>query len=268
MSTPNPAGNALDCFVDEAGDPTLFGARGRVLVGSAGCSRYFMLGVLQVADVLALSAGLNELRQRLLADPYFKGVPSMQPERRKTALAFHAKDDLPEVRREVFQLLTRHPVRFFAVVRDKQAVLRYVQERNAFDEGYRFRPNELYDTLVSRLFKDRLHLSPEVRVCFARRGSSDRSLALSGALEKARQRFAERWHRPVAGVVSARESTPLHDVALQATDYFLWALQRHYELQESRFLELLWPQVALVHAVDEKHRAPYGEYYTKKKPLV
>ena len=268
MSAPGPASAALDYFVDEAGDPTLFGGCGRVLVGSPGCSRYFMLGVLQAADVPALSAGLNELRQRLLADPYFKGVPSMQPERRKTALAFHAKDDVPEVRREVFQLLTRQEVRFFAVVRDKQAVLRYVQERNAFDEGYRFRPNELYDTLVSRLFKDRLHLSPEVRVCFARRGSSDRSQALLAALEKARHRFAERWQRPVAGVVSARESTPLYDVALQATDYFLWALQRHYEQQESRFLQLLWPQVALVHAVDETQRAAYGEYYTKKKPLV
>ena len=268
MNAAASAGAALDYFVDEAGDPTLFGTRGRVLVGSPGCSRYFMLGVLQVADVPALAAGLSELRQRLLADPYFKGVPSMQPERRKTALAFHAKDDLPEVRREVFQLLSRYPLRFYAVVRDKQAVLSYVQQRNAFDDAYRFRPNELYDTLVSRLFKDRLHLSAEVRVCFARRGSSDRSQSLSAALEKARYRFADRWQRPVTGVVTARESTPMHDVALQATDYFLWALQRHYEQQESRFLQLLWPQVALVHAVDETGRAAYGEYYTKKKPLV
>lgn len=121
---------------------------------------------------------------------------------------------------------------------------------------------------MSRLFKDRLHLSADVRVCFARRGSSDRSQALSAALDKARYRFAERWHRPIAGAVTVRESTPMLDMALQATDYFLWALQRHYEQQEPRFLQLLWPQVALVHAVDEKHRAPYGEYYTKKKPLV
>jgi hypothetical protein len=268
MNSPAPAPAALHYFVDEAGDPTLFASRGKVLLGSPGCSRYFMLGVLQVDDAAELSAELLALRQRLLADPYFKGVPSMQPERRKTAFAFHAKDDLPEVRREVFQLLARHPLRFFAVVRDKQAVLRYVQERNAFDESYRFQPNELYDSLVSRLFKDRLHLSAEVRVCFARRGSSDRSKALAEALEKARRRFATRWQRPLAGVVMARESTPAHDVALQATDYFLWALQRHYEQKESRFLQLLWPQVALVHAVDETHRAAYGEYYTRKKPLV
>jgi hypothetical protein len=32
----------------------------------------------------------------------------MHREARKTALFFHAKDDLPEVRREVFRLLQRH----------------------------------------------------------------------------------------------------------------------------------------------------------------
>mgnify|MGYP000986520845 CR=1 FL=1 len=191
----------------------------------------------------------------------------MQAEQRKTALAFHAKDDVAEVRREVFQVLLRQDLRFFAVVRDKLSVLRYVQQRNAFDDGYRFNPNELYDSLVARLFKDRLHLQPDVRVCFARRGSSDRSQALAAALEKARNRFAAKWNRPVVSSIQARESSPAVEAALQATDYFLWALQRHYERQESRYLELLWPQVGLVHAVDETDKAVYGTCYTKKRPL-
>jgi len=258
----------LDYFVDEAGDPTLFGSRGKVLVGTEGCSRHFMLGVLHVTDAPALSLELQTLRSTLLVDPYFKRVPSMQPEQRKTALAFHAKDDVPEVRREVFRVLSRHPLRFFAVVRDKQAVLHYVQQRNAFDDAYRYNPNELYDSLVSRLFKDRLHLSPEVRVCFARRGSSDRSLALAAALEKARTRFTVKWQRPVSSAIQVREASPTAEAALQATDYFLWALQRHFERGESRYLELLWPQVALVHAVDQTAQTAYGVYYTQKKPLV
>ncbi len=55
---------------------------------------------------------------------------------------------------------------------------------------------------------------------------------------------------------------------LQAADYFLWALQRHFERGESRYIEMLWPKVGLIHAVDETGGAPYGVYYTKKKPLV
>ena len=255
-------------FVDEAGDPTLFGSRGKVMLGSAGCSRNFMLGVVDVANPLALGTALESLRQSLLADPYFRGVPSMQPERRKTALAFHANDDVAEVRREVFRELMRHDLKFFAVVRDKQRGLAYVQQRNHMDAAYRYRPNELYDSLVARLFKDRLHLSLEVEVCFASRGSSDRSAALTLALHRARQRFEAKWDTPVAAQLSVRESTPARAPALQAADYFLWALQRHFERGESRFLELVWPNVGLVHAVDETASAPYGMYYTKKRPLV
>jgi hypothetical protein len=89
-------------FVDEAGDPTLFNRNGRLIVGDEGCSRYFLLGKLEIEEPEVLSAQLTALRQDLVADPYFKGVPSMQPGHRKTALAFHAKDDIPEVRREVY----------------------------------------------------------------------------------------------------------------------------------------------------------------------
>ncbi len=255
-------------FVDEAGDATLFNAKGRVLVGEPGCSRFFMLGVLDVADPSALGEDLAALRQRLLADPYFRDVPSMQPERRKTALAFHAKDDLPEVRREVFQVLARHPLQFHAVVRDKQRVLKYVQSRNQVDGRYRYQPNELYDNLVARLFKNRLHLTPEVEVCFASRGKSDRSAALRAALETARTRFEASWQREVRSTLMVRQAAAAREPALQAADYFLWALQRHYEQGESRFVKLIWPQVGMVQAIDETHVAPYGSYYTKKKPLV
>jgi hypothetical protein len=35
-------------FVDEAGDGTIFDAKGRVIIGSEGCSKFFMLGLLDV----------------------------------------------------------------------------------------------------------------------------------------------------------------------------------------------------------------------------
>ena len=192
----------------------------------------------------------------------------MQPERRKTAIAFHAKDDLPEVRREVYKVLARHELKFFAVVRDKLKVLEYVQQRNRHDAHYRYNPNELYDALVSRLFKNRLHLTPEVDVCFASRGRSDRSAALRMALEKAKVRFESQWARPVTSSIVARQSIPATEPALQAVDYLLWAIQRCFERDESRYAELIWPKVGVIHAVDETDTAPYGTYYTKKKPLT
>ena len=92
-------------------------------MGQEGCSNYFILGKLEIDEPEALQRQLDDLRAELLADPYFKDVPSMQPHQKKTALNFHAKDDLPEVRYRVLKLLAQQPVSFYAVVRDKHRVL-------------------------------------------------------------------------------------------------------------------------------------------------
>ena len=108
-------------FVDEAGDPVLYNRWGDLVAGQAGCSRYFILGFLDISNPTELEIELSQLRNSMLADPYFKKVPSFQPERKKTYLCFHAKDDIAEVRKEVFHLLMRHDLRFFAEVQDKWA---------------------------------------------------------------------------------------------------------------------------------------------------
>src|SRR5688572_18735167 len=113
MSETPPSPGIRHYFVDEAGDPVLFSAKKKIIVGSSGCSAYFILGKAEIDQPDEISNALQELRLQLLADPYFKNVPSMQVEQRKTALGFHAKDDLPEVRREVFRLLESRPFRFF-----------------------------------------------------------------------------------------------------------------------------------------------------------
>ena len=180
-------------FVDEAGDPVLFNQRKQIVVGKEGCSTYFILGLLQVPDPTTLGHELLDLRRQLLADPYFKNVQSMQPVRRKTAIAFHAKDDIPEIRREVFNLIMKHDVRFFAVVRDKRRIVQIVREHNLKQPQYRYQHNHLYDKCVSRLFKDRLHKEDAYRIVFAKRGRSDRTEALLNSLETARQKFRQSW---------------------------------------------------------------------------
>ena len=255
-------------FVDEAGDGTLFNRKGRVIVAQEGCSRFFILGLLDMPDPDALGQELEALRKQLLSDSYFKGVPSMQPERRKTALAFHAKDDLPEVRREVFALLMRHKLHFFAVVRDKYDLVTYVRHRNERDAAYRYHPNELYDYLVRRLFRDRLHKDDAYSIYFAKRGRSDRTAALFDALQAARQRFYVQNKIASDAPMHVIPATPAGQPALQAADYFLWALQRLYERHEERYLSFLWPACSLVHDLDDRRYARYGVYYTQKKPLT
>ena len=158
-------------FIDEAGDGVLFGKRGRVIVGSEGNSRFFMIGLLRVEDPARLESEVAELRRRILSDPYFADVPSLRKENRKTALAFHAKDDLPEIRKMVFDLLhDTMGLRFYALVRDKKSVLAEVRRLEEARPGYRYHPNELYERMIPRLLRDRLHKADEIDIVFSQRG--------------------------------------------------------------------------------------------------
>jgi len=262
------APSTLHFFVDEAGDPTLFDAKGRILVGQEGCSKNFILGKLDVGDPAALDVALAALRLDLLADPYFKRVPSMQTERGKTARAFHAKDDLPEVRREVFKLLSRFDLRFYAVLRSKAALLNYVRQRNEREPGYRYRGDELYDTLVEELFRRYHPFADRLEICFATRGNKSRTQAFRSAIEKAEARFESQYGTRRSAEVAIIASTPPQNTGLQAVDYFLWALQRHYERDESRYIELVWDKVVEIEDMDRIEAGRKGVIYNKKRPLV
>jgi len=262
------SGEVRHYFVDEHGDGTLFDCKGRVIVGSEGCSTHFALGVLDVPDPAGLSAALGELRARILADPYFRGIESLKPERQKTAIAFHAKDDVPEIRMLVFQLLAQQDVRFQAVIRDKRSIVNQVRNLNRQSEGYRYTPNRLYDEMVTRLFKNRLHQAAGYRICFASRGAADRTAALKAALEGARVIFRKSWKIDADAPIEVTNLASAASGPLQAVDYFLWALQRVYTKREDRFLSPLWTHISLIVDVDDRRKSFTGRYYTRDEPLT
>ncbi len=253
-------------FIDEAGDPTLFGRR-KVIVGTQS-SRYFLLGKLEVGDPVALAQALHELRKRLLADPYFNSVPSMRPEEGKTAIMFHAKDDLAEVRDRVFHLLAEYDLQFSAVVRDKMRLVEQVQARNQAEPQYRYNENEIYDELVSQLFKTGFHQADHFELVFASRGKKNRTAALQKALHKAEQIYEQNFGIKPTHTMDVTNSSPKQHPGLQAVDYFLWALQRFYEKEEDRFWRFIWPKVQVVHDLDDMREQSFGTIYTQQKPLT
>ena len=271
----NEADALTTWFVDEAGDPALFAKGGKVVVATEGCSRFFIEGKLECRDVDALAADLSRLRAELLADPYFKGVPSLDPARQRTAVNFHAKDDPAEVRFLVFKLLARHELRFVAVVRDKLKLLDYATQRRRIDPTYRYNPNghELYDELTRRLFS-RLHGYGEHRVVFAQRGHKPRTRAFMEAIAHEDQALevAMGLKRPKPTEVVC--GFPKDHAGLQAVDYYLWALQRFYERGETRYLEYIWPQTLEIIDLDaqpqKKRGRARGEFvvFNKEHPLT
>lgn len=264
MPSVNPA--IRHFFVDEAGDTTLFDREGRLLVGTEGVSRTFMVGICELSDPAAADARLAALRDALLKDPYFRGVPSMSPTGRKTALSFHAKDDLPEVRREVFTLISQLQPKVFAAFRRKAEYAESARRRFQLT-GEKVGPNLLYDELVERSCTNLLHKADEVRFVFARRGKALRNVALSDALGRARDRFNAKWGTAHQQPVIVTSGVPSDFGGLQVADYLLWALQRLIERGEDRYYASVASHFRLIMDLDDRRKRPYGEWYSRSNPL-
>ena len=217
-------------FVDEAGDTTLFAKGGKVLVGTEGCSKTFMLGLARIADTARIAREIEGLRSQLLSDPYFKDVPSMQPNANKTAICFHAKNDLPEVRREVLRLIATFDITVLVAIRRKSFLADIGLQARRLGGHAMIGPDQIYDDLVKRLFTRQLHLADHNKIIFAKRGKSARIESLAAAISKAKAAFAKYHRRKAADKpTDIFAMLPSETCGLQVIDYYLWALQRMYE---------------------------------------
>jgi hypothetical protein len=266
MTKPKQRLAMMHHFIDEAGDFSLFNRRKQVVLGIEGVSNYFMVGAAFVADPEALNQQLALLRDDVLRDPLLNRIPSLDPARKKTALAFHAKDDVPEVRYKVFSLLAITDVQVFAVIRTKQALIE--EASMLFRRGIRLSENEIYDELLSRLLRNRLHLAESNTIVVARRGTRDRKDALTAAIGRAQENFAARWGARNFGPCHVATAYPHESGGLQAADYFLWALQRLYERRDDRYFAPLAKHYRIIMDLDDTRRKAYGEWYSDSNPLT
>ena len=241
-------------FVDEAGDLTLFDKRGRSMLGRDGVSQCFMVGVAEIRNPAAVGRRLESLRRDLMSDPYFAGACSMQLKRRKTALVFHAKDDLPEVRWRVYERLRRLDIKVAAALRRKSVL--EAQARAIFEKtGRKLRPDDVYDALVTQLFIGRFQDGAKNHIAFAIRKKAYKDAALTHAIERARLAQA---CTAQCDVVSDR---PSGAAGLQVVDYYLWAVQRLFERAEGRFFAGIAKQIEYVWDLDDSRYGAGGVRY-------
>ena len=254
-------------YVDETGDLTLLGRRGKNLVGTEGVSKCFMVGMAHIADPERVGRELNTLRLSLLDDPYLRQIPSMQPESKKTARFFHAKDDCPEVRMAVFKILAQQDIKVQVGVRRKGEMVKAARFMRSMNS--RMNPNTVYDNLIKTLFKQSLHMAEANVIYFARRGKSGRQKALVAAIRRAKENFFRDTGIEVDRPTRVIPSVPSEEAGLQVIDYFLWALQRLYERGEDRYFNYLAPHYRRIMDFDDKQSGKdYGMWYNDQNPLT
>ena len=260
-------GGVRHYFVDEAGDLTLFDAKGNVAVGKEGRSRYFMVGLVELPDPDLAHQRLEKLRKRLMADPYFMGVPSMQPAREKTAVCFHANDDVAEVRYEVMKLLPSLGAKATIAIKRKEH-LATLHKPTPGKKVKRAAPNSVYDELVTEVFRGNLRPGDKVNLVFAERGVRKRRKALEEALAKARRSVGGGRGSTAGPTITISFARPPKFAGLQVVDYYLWAVQRLYNTAtEQRFYRALEPQYAAVVDLDDRRGGSGGRRYSGANKL-
>lgn len=221
-------------FVDESGDPTFYDARGNLIVGQEGCSPVFLLGFVETSDPHSIRLALNGLHAKIATNEYLRDIPSMK----KTNVAFHAKDDIPEVRQSVFETLRALDFKAqFVVARKKERVFRNTFHAN---EG------EFYDYLMSLLFENVLHRHAKNRVYISQRGTRLRQERLVTAIAKGVSKFEERWNHKVDTEISVFPHTAVGEPCLQVVDYMNWAVYRAFVKREMRYFRFMQDKVSLL----------------------
>lgn len=246
MKKPEPGRSFF--FVDESGDFAFYDRRGNLIVGQPGCSPVLILGFVETQYPQPLRRAILDLQREIIHDPYFQGVPSI----RKTAIAFHAKDDVPEVRYRVFKLLSSLDFKAqFIVARKIERVF-----RNSFQA----REMEFYDHLVSQLFQNVLHRYRRSTIYFAKRGSRDRQVPLSRAIQSGIQRFEQESGHAVATTFDVQAQTPSGEPCLSVIDYVNWAVYRAFTRGEMRYYRTIEEKVGLLVDLYDSAKYPGNSY--------
>ncbi|MBI3169455.1 MAG: DUF3800 domain-containing protein [Chloroflexi bacterium] len=241
-------------FVDESGDPTFYDRHGNLIVGQEGCSPIFILGFVETNDPTSVRNALNNLHAQIAADEYLAGIPSLK----KTNNAFHAKDDVPEVRQMVFKLLRTLDFKAqFVVARKKERIF-----RNSFHAN----ETEFYDYLISLLFENVLHRYTENRIYISQRGTRVRQERLEHAVLRGVSQFEERWNHKVESKIEIFPHTAVGEPCLQVVDYMNWAVYRAFVKREMRYFKFIQDKVSLL--VDRYDTTKYPKnWYSRTNPF-
>ena len=241
-------------FVDESGDPTFYDRKGNLIIGQEGCSPILLLGFVEIQNPDPIRQAIVKLQSELVHDPYFQDFPSLQ----RTAVAFHAKDDLPEIRYEFFKLAASLDFQAqFVVARKIERVFR---------NNFQAREYTFYDHLVAQLFQNMLHRFENNAIYFSKRGSRNRQEPLHQAIQQSAKRFQEKWGMQVRTSFTIQAQTPAGEPCLSLIDYMNWAVYRAFTRGDMNYYRVVQEKIGLL--VDLYDTAKYPKnWYTRKNPF-
>lgn len=250
-------------FLDEAGDTSFIGKGRKNILGQAGVSKCFIIGMVKFKEPLnEVRKKVLKLQEEITTNPFFETPSLLKKKKSESGYYLHATDDIPEVRLKVFELITTFKCSFEAVVGTK--------EMERYEFTHKGKEEYFYADMLSHLLKNKLSKAEKLIFHISQRGKSTKNNNLELSYKKAVQRFHRKGgemheENKIVFDVNVPTSEPLLNIA----DYFCWAVQRVFEKGEIRYYNLLKKQISLVVDVYDSSRYNNNKnYYKQGNPLT
>jgi hypothetical protein len=250
-------------FLDEAGDTTFYG-KGKVrIMGTEGVSKCFILGMLKINEPLGVVRDkVLILQDEISRNPYFENIPSIEKKKEKRGYYLHAKDDIPEVRKLMYDLIKSIDCSFECMVARKIYPI--------YEGTHNGNESEFYADLLSYLLKNKLNKYNTLVLNIATRKKCTTHSNLQSGLTKALERASSKNPCAENGCkVVFNIQEPTNEPLLNIADYFCWAVQRVFEKGEIRYYYYINDKISLVvDLYDKKKFKGSKNYYTKRNKLT
>lgn len=265
-TTRKPATYTYHRFLDESGDMTFFDKHKDSIIGKDGVSLTFMIGMVRIkSDLNKVRARIKELERSVVTDPYFAGIPSIQKREANGGFFFHAKDDIPEVRKIMYDYL-RHELSF-----SLEVIVARKQE-GIFNRQHMGLESLFYADILGHLLKSKLGQEGRLVLNIAERDKSTTHTNLQRALDSAKERYSNNprnGSKPLRKEVSFNVQSPTREPLLAVPDYALWAVQRVFSKGEMRYYEVLKDKIpSVVDIYDRDRYKDWQNYYGRDHPLT
>jgi len=250
-------------FMDEAGDTAFYGRGKTRILGTEGVSKCFILGMLKINEPLDVVRNkITDLQNKMTSDPYFAGIPNIEKKKNKSGYYLHAKDDIPEVRKLMYDLIKSIDCSFECFVARKIYSI--------YEKTHNGNESEFYSDLLSHLLKNKFRKYHTLVLNIATRKKctthSNLQFGLNKALERANSKnpCGENNCKIVFNI-----QEPTKEPLLNITDYFCWAVQRVFEKGEIRYYDFISEKISFIVDLYDKEKLNGSKnYYTKRNKLT
>lgn len=223
-------------FLDEAGDTTFYGKGKIPILGTNGVSKYFLLGMLTINEpLISVRKKIIDLQESITSDHYFKDIPSIH-KNNGGYYFLHAKNDIPEVRKMAYELIKSIDCHFNAVIGRK--------DYSIYEKKHNGNQSEFYADLLSHLIHHSINGYEKLVLNIAHRSQctthTNLEIGLKKAIAIAQHKYPDACNccQMVFNI-----QQPTTEPIINLADYFLWAIQRKMERDESKYLFFLGSQI-------------------------